>query len=77
MLLVQDVETRWNSTYLPNAEKIEKLKTSLQNYVGNNKFKPKNIFTAYECKLVSLLDELLELFYIITQQCRTTHAAVV
>ena len=33
LLLMQDVETRWNSTHL---EKTKKLKTSVRNYVGNN-----------------------------------------
>ena len=41
----------------------------MQNYVANNKFKPENILTADEWKLVSLLNELLKPFYIVTQQC--------
>ena len=67
LLLVQDVETRWNSTYLM-LKRLEKLKTSVQNYVANNKFKPENILTADEWKLVSVFNELLEPFYIVTQQ---------
>ena len=50
-------------------KRLEKLKTSGQNYVVKNKFKPENIFTADEWKLVSLLNELLETLNIITQQC--------
>ena len=52
----------------------EKLKTSVQNYVTNNKFKPENILTADEWKLVSLLNELLEPFYIVTQMCSKNNA---
>ena len=36
---------------------------------NNNNFKPENILTAHEWKLVSFLIELLEPFYIVTQQC--------
>ena len=35
LLLVQHVETRWNSTYL-RLKRLEKLKTSVQNYVVIN-----------------------------------------
>ena len=50
-------------------KRLEKLKLSVQSYVANNNnFKPKNILTADEWKLVSLLIELLEPFYIVTQQ---------
>ena len=48
---------------------MQKALTSVQNYVANNKFKPENIFTADEWKLVSLLNELLEPVYIVKQQC--------
>ena len=63
--------------HLPNTDKIRNIK----NYVANNKFKPENILTADEWKLVSLLYELLEPFYIITQKCSKnnsliSHAAV-
>ena len=34
----------------------------------NNKFKPENILTADEWKFISLFNELLEPFYIVTQQ---------
>ena len=61
LLLVQDVETRWNSTYLM-LKRLEKLKTSGQNYVANHKFKPENILTADEWKLVSHFNEPLEPF---------------
>ena len=47
LLLVQDIEKRWNSTILM-LKRLEKLKISVQNYVANNKFKPKNILTADE-----------------------------
>ena len=73
LLLVQDVETRWNLTYLM-LKRLEKLKTSVQNYVANNNFKPENVLTADEWKLVSLLNELLEPFYIVTQKCSKNNA---
>ena len=41
---------------------------------NNNNFKPQNILTADEWKLVSLLIELLEPFYIVTQQCSKNNA---
>ena len=44
----------------------EKWKTSVKNYIANNKFKPANVLTADQKKLVSLLNELLEPFYIVT-----------
>ena len=55
-------------------KRLEKLKTSVQNYVANNKFKPENILTADEWKLVSVFNELLEPFYIVTQQCSKNNA---
>ena len=56
-------------------KRLEKLKLSVQSYVANNNnFKPQNILTADEWKLVSLLIELLEPFYIVTQQCSKTNA---
>ena len=64
-LLVQVVETRWNSTYLM-LKRFEKLKTIVKIYVANKKFKPEITLTADEWKLVSLLNELLEHFYIVT-----------
>ena len=67
LLLVQGIETRWSSTYLM-LKRLEKIKTSVQNYVTNNKFKPDNILTANEWKLVSILNELFEPFYTVTQQ---------
>ena len=73
LLLVQDVETRWNLTYLM-LKRLVKLKTSVQNYVANNNFKPENVLTADEWKLVSLLNELLEPFYIVTQKCSKNNA---
>ena len=42
--------------------------------MANNKFKPEIILTADEWKLVSLLNELLERFYIVTQQCSKNNA---
>ena len=65
---MQDVETRLNSTYLM-LKRLEKLKLSVQSYVANNNnFKPENILSADVWKLVSLLIELLEPFYVVTQQ---------
>ena len=56
-------------------KRLEKLKLSVQSYVANNNnFKPQNILTADEWKLVSLLIELLEPFYIVTQQCSKNNA---
>ena len=55
---------------IPYAKRLEKFKLSVQRYVANNNnFKPKSILTADELKLVGLLIELLEPFYIVTQQC--------
>ena len=65
---MQDVETKLNSTYFM-LKRQEILKTNVQNYVANNKFKTKNILTADEWKLVSLHNELLEPFYIVPEQC--------
>ena len=71
LLLVQDVKTRW---YLM-LKRLEKLKLSVQSYKVNNKnFKPENILTADEWKLVGLLIELLKPFYIVTQQCSNNNA---
>ena len=42
--------------------------------MANNKFKPENILTADELKLLSLLIELLKPFYIVTQQCSKKNA---
>ena len=43
LLLVQDVETRLNLTYLM-LKRLEKLKLRVQSYVANNNnFKPENI----------------------------------
>ena len=50
-------------------KRLEELKTSVQNYVATKKIKPENILTADEWKLVSLLNELLEPFYTVTQKC--------
>ena len=60
---------------IPYAEKTREIKLSVQSYVANNNnFKPQNILTADEWKLVSLLIELLEPFYIVTQQCSKNNA---
>ena len=72
LLLVQDVDTRWNSTYF--FKRLEKLKSRFHNYPVNNKFKPKNTLTADEWKFVSLQKELLEPFYIVTQKCSKNKA---
>ena len=42
--------------------------------MANNKFKPKNVLTADEWKLVSLLNKSLEPFYTATQKCSTNNA---
>ena len=56
-------------------KRLEKLKLSVQSYMANNNnFKPENILTADEWKLVSLLIELLKPFYIVTQQCSKNNA---
>ena len=48
---MQDVKTRWNSTYLM-LKRLEKLKLSVLSYMANNNnFKPQNILTADEWKL--------------------------
>ena len=36
--------------------------------MANNKFKPKNVLTAYEWKLVSFLNKLLKPFFVVAQQ---------
>ena len=55
-------------------KRLEKLKISVQNYVAKNKFKPEYILKENEWKLVSLLNELLEHFYTVTQQCGKNNA---
>ena len=76
LLLVQDVETRLNSTYFM-LKRLEKLKLSVHSFVANNNnFKPEIILTADEWKLVSILIEVLESFYIVTQQCSKNNALI-
>ena len=64
---MQDVETRWNLTYIM-LKRLKTLKTIVQNYMAKKKFKPEYILTADEWKLVSLFNEHLEPFYIVTKQ---------
>ena len=48
LLLVKDVETRWNLTYLM-LKRLEKLKFIVHSCVANkNNFKPENFLTADE-----------------------------
>ena len=76
LLLVQDVETRRNSTYLM-LKRLENLKLSVKSYqANNNKFKPENILTADKWKVVSLLIELLKPIYIVTRQCSKNNASL-
>ena len=65
---MQAVNTRWNLTYLM-LKRLVKLKTSVQNYVANNKFKPENVLTADKWKHVSNFNKMLEPFYTVTQKC--------
>ena len=55
-------------------KRLEKLNTSVQDYIAINKINPKNILIAGEWKLVSLLNELLETIYIVTQQFSKNNA---
>ena len=73
LLLVQNVKTRWNLTYLM-FKRLEKLKTKVQNYMANYKFKIEIFLTADEWKLTNLYNELLEPIYIVTQQCSENNA---
>ena len=47
LLLVQDVDTRWNSTYLM-LERLKKLKSGVRYYVANYKNDQDSIITAKE-----------------------------
>ena len=57
-------------------KRLEKFKKSVQNYLANIKFKPKNILTADEWKLVSLFNELLKTLYLVMQKCSKKRIAV-
>ena len=61
LLLLQDVETRWNSTYLM-LKRLEKYKTIVQNYVANNKFKPENILQLVDGNLLASLTDCSDFF---------------
>ena len=64
LLLVQDVDTRWNSTYLM-LERLKKLKLSVQHYVANYKDDLNSIITAEEWQLVDHIILLLQPFFCI------------
>ena len=61
LLPLQDIKTRSSSTYLI-LKRLEKLKQVSKTtwLTTHNKFKPENILTADEWKLVTLHNELLE-----------------
>ena len=62
LLLVQDVDTRWNSTYFM-LKWLEKLKSGVRYYVANNKNDQDFIIKAEEWQLVNHIILLLELFF--------------
>ena len=66
--------TRLEKRYHKKLETQKQRRASIQNYVASNKIKTENIVTADEWKLVCLLNELLEPFYKVTQQCSKNNA---
>ena len=60
-LLVQDVETKWNLTYL-TLKRLEKLKTSIQYYVAKNKLIPNILLQLKNGNLLAKLMSCLNLF---------------
>ena len=62
LLLVQDMDYRWNSTYLV-VERLKKLKSSVRYYVADYKNDQDSNITAKEHQLVNHTILLLELFY--------------
>lgn len=66
LLLVQDVPTRWNSTFLM-LRRLDRLKVSVQQYVANNL--ADLMITSREWKLVSDILVLLKPFFMVTETC--------
>ena len=65
LLLVQDVQTRWNSTYLM-LERMLKLKRYVQQYLGDHS--ELLIITSNEWKIMNNLVKLLEPFFRLTKE---------
>ena len=66
LLPIQDVQTRWNSTYLM-LQRIETLKRSLQLYTADHVGKVPSL-TANEWLLLEKTIRILQPFYIVTEQ---------
>ena len=62
-IFVQDLDTRWNSTYLM-LERLKKLKTGVRYYVANYKNAQDSIITAKEWQLVNQIILLLKPFFL-------------
>ena len=71
LLLVQDVPTRWNSTYLM-LKRLNKLKVTVQNYVASHL--QALIITEKEWQLVDQVLKLLEPFQLVTKDCSKNDA---
>ena len=71
MLLVQDIPTRWNSTYLM-LKRLSKLKISVQNYVASHL--QALIITEKEWQLVCQVLKLLEPFQLVNKDCSKNDA---
>ena len=72
LLLVQDMNTRWNSTYLM-LERLKKLKSGVRYYVANYKNCQDSIITAKEWQLVNQIFILLNYFFV-TKECSKNNA---
>ena len=67
LLLVQDVDTRWNSTYLM-LKRLKKLKLGVWYYVAISKNNQDSIITFKKWQLVNHNIQLLEPFFFVTKE---------
>ena len=68
LLLVQDVDTRWNSTYIIR-RRLNKLKLSVRYYVANYKNDQISNFTPEGLELINDIYLVLAPFFFVTKEC--------